>query len=389
MVNNTIYYIDQSIKNEFANRALKPEEELFFNDLAAAYQRGDCYLCGDLGSLEFLYQKLPGVSQKIYRIIKSHHLENGAAMNSVHCVFVLTYQEVPSLTSLPEILQNKNKCCFICIPEAIAENWRLSTKCCFLSENLDDINFYLFIARYYCHKMHIPHQRIGFHTENGGGNTTCDVFKKCVSQDKNLVLCISDSDKKYGKTRDYPAEPAIGDTLKRIQAKAKEIDALAEHLPYHLFPLHVHEVENLIPFQLLQSLSQKSLPDILPKLGYVLQLQSIKNGEPLLYYDYKKGFPYIKSAPQRAYWQEILMELGGELSSMPPQEKQEEGTYCPDALFFPPLHRNLLAHTLNIITSEADSLLKSLHIDDYLKNIWDDIGLQLLTWGYVNEPIRA
>lgn len=389
-MNDTIYFIDRSIEEEFSARTLKMEEEVFFQDLATAYRRGDCYLCGDLASLDVLCRCQTGIAQNIYQVIKNRHLENGAAMNAVQRVFVLTYREEPSLASLPEILQNESKCCFIHIPTAICENWRLSAECCLLTENLDDIEFYLFMAKYYCLKRQIPHQRIGFHRENGGGNTTCDVLGKCVVQDKVPVLCLVDSDRKHGASKAYPNGPAIGDTLNRVQKMAKWLAAHNVCPPYHMFPLHVHEIENLIPTQLLRKLCQESLPDMRPRLERVVELQNVRGGEPLLYYDYKEGFPYIKNAPQRSYWEEVLLELGGEPSSMPPQDKPERGTYCPDALFFPPLNGKLLDHTLKTIKSaEGDMILKTLRIDDYLKSIWDDVGTQMLTWGYVNDPIRA
>ena len=389
-MNDTIYFIDRSIEEELSARALKMEEEVFFQDLAIAYQRGDCYLCGDLSSLDVLCQNQAGITQNIYQVIKNRHLENGAAMNAVQRVFILTYQEDPSLSSLPEILQDESKCCFIHIPTAIREKWRLSTECYLLTENLDDVEFYLSMAKHYCLKRHIPHQRIGFHRENGGGNTTCDVFEKCIVQDKVPVLCLVDSDRKHGATKAYPNGPAIGDTLDRVQKTAKRLATHGVHPPYHTFPLDVHEIENLIPTQLLWKLCKESLSDMRPRLERVVGLQNVKGGEPLLYYDYKEGFPYIKNASQRSYWEEILLELGGELLSMPPQEKRERGTYCPDALFFPPLNNKLLDHTLKIInSSESDTILKTLQIDDYLKSIWEDVGMQMLTWGYVNEPIRA
>lgn len=369
---------------------MKMEEDLFFQNLAAAYQHGDCYLCGDLASLDVLCQNQTGITQNIYQVIKNRHLENGAAMSAVQCVFVLTYQENPSLVSLPEILQDEGKCYFIHIPTALHEKWRLSAACCLLTENLDDIEFYLFMAKYYCLKRHIPHQRIGFHRENGGGNTICDVFKKCIVLDKVPVLCLVDSDRKHGATKAYPNSPAIGNTLDRVQKTAERLAAHEVCPPHHLSPLHVHEIENLIPSQLLQRLCRTLLPDMLPRMDRVMQLQTVKGGEPLLYYDYKEGFPYIKNAPQRAYWEEVLLDLGGEPLSMPPQGKPERGTYSPDTLFFPPLNNKLLDYILEIInSSESDTILKTLRIDDYLKSIWEDVGTQMLTWGYVNEPIRA
>lgn len=379
-----------SIKKELSARALKLEEDLFFHDLAISYQRGDCYLCGDPASLDVLCRNQAGITRNIYQVIKSRHLENGAAMNAVQRVFVLTYQENPSLDSLPEILQNEDKCCFLYIPIALRNRWRLSSECCLLAENLDDIEFYFFMAKRYCLERHIPHQRIGFHRENGGGNTTCDVLEKCIVQDRVPVLCLVDSDRKHGMTKAYPNEPAIGDTLDRVQKTVQRLAGHSAFPPHHLFPLHVHEIENLIPSQLLWKLCQELIPDMRLRLERVVHLQDIKEGEPLLYYDYKEGFPYIKKMPQRAYWKEVLLELGGEPSPMPPQDKPERGTYFPDALFFPPLNNKLLDHTLKIInSSEYDTILKTLQIDDYLKSIWEDVGVQMLTWGYVNEPIRA
>lgn len=389
-MNDTIYFIDRSIEKEFETRALDPNEELFFCDLATAYQRGDCYVCGNPASLDILCQKQAGLPQKIYRFIKSRHLEDGAAMNAVQRVFVLTYQKDPNLSSLPEVLQNEGKCHFIHVPTAIKQSWRLFTGCCLLTENLSDIQLYLFIAKYYCLKRHIPYRRINFRRDGGGGSTTCDEFEKYMVYDKMPVLCLVDSDQKHGTTKAFPNKPAIGNTLSNVRKKADTLDAQGVLLPYLLFPLYVHEIENLVPIQLLQKLHQKSIPDMRLGLARVMQLQNIKNGEPVLYYDYKKGFPYIKSAPQRAYWEEILLELGGDSSSMPPRDKPKQDAGCLDNLFFPPLNKNLLDHVLKLIQSaEGDAILQSLQIDNYLKSIWEDIGSQMLTWGYVNEPIRS
>lgn len=391
-MNNTIFFIDRSIEKEFSTRAPEMEEDVFFQDLATAYQHGYCYLCGDLASLNFLCKHQTGATKNIYNIIRSCYSENGAAMNTVQRVFVLTYQQEVRLSTLPQILQDENKCRFIHIPTAIHEKWRLHTECCLLTENLDDIEFYLFMAKHYCLERNIPYQRICFHREHGGGNTICDVFEKCILQDKTPVLCLVDSDRKHGTTKTYPNEPAIGDTLHRVQKVAEKLDNNNTLPPFRLFPLHVHEVENLIPSYLLKELYQESLPDMRPGLERAAQLQNIKDGEPLLYYDYKEGFPYIKNAPQRAYWREILSELGGKPASMPPQDKPAPGTYKPNELFFPPLNKKLLDHALKKIRlaeQSGDVTLCTLQIDGYLQSIWNDVGIQMLTWGYANAPVRA
>ena len=389
-MNNTIYFIDQSIQYELLNRKLSMEEEMFFQKLAISYQQGKCYLCGAIHSIDALIKSQTGITGKIYCAVKNHYSESGVIMKAVQRVFVLTYQETPSRESLPVILRDEKKCCFIHIQTAIREDWNLSVKCALLTENLDDIEFYLFIAKYYCLKKQIPYQQISFHKENGGGNTTCNVLEKCVTQDKIPVLCIVDSDRKHGTTKGYPNEPIMGDTLKRVLKKEERLKSFNEYPPFYMLPLHVHEIENLIPIQLLQKLYEDSLHDMRPGLERVMELKDIKCGEPLLYYDYKKGFPCMKNAPQRSYWEEILLLLGRGVAFMPPSEEPESGAGISDALFFPPLSNKLLKHTLDVIRSdESDIFLRELQIDDYLKNIWDDIGKHMLTWGYVNEAVRA
>lgn len=390
-MNNTIYFIDQSIQEKLSTRKLSIEEETFFQDLATAYQRGKCYLCGTIESINALIQYQRGLTKQIYCVVRNHHSESGSIMRAVQQVFVLTYQENPSVESLPEILQDANKCRFIRIQTAISENWDLSTKCGLLTENLDDIEFYLFVAKYYCFKKRIPYQRISFHKENGGGTTTGNVLKKCVIQDKIPVLCLIDSDQKYGATKQYPDTPETGDTLGCVSAKVEELKPVTNiYPPFEMLPLPVHEIENLIPIQLLKKLCEGPLHHMRPGLERVIELKNVRCGEPLLYYDYKKGSPCGGNEPHKAYWEEIRLLLGGGASSVSSSEESLLRTGLSNSRLFPPLSTKLLKHTLSIILSdENDTLLLSLKIDEYLKDIWDDIGIHMLTWGYVNEAVRA
>lgn len=317
-------------------------------------------------------------------------MESGAAMCAVRQVFVLSYLEKPDPASLPALLQTEGKCRFIPIPTAVQEKWRLDGECCLLMENLEDGNFYHFIARHYCWNQNIPIRRIHFHSELGGGNTICDVLKKCVSKEKTPVLCLVDSDRKHGVTKSFPNPPATGGTLDRAQKVSDELSGMDGLPPHCLFALHVHEIENLIPLQLMEAL--KPTPAMHPGLAIASRLRQVRGGEPLLYYDFKKGFPYIKGKPGRAYWGEILQELGGDEASMPAGVKLKPGTYQPELLFFPPLSCNLLRNVLGHIQAAEQNhepIHETLRVDDYLKAIWDDVGIQMLTWGYASEPMRA
>lgn len=376
----TIFYIDISVGKELSSRSLNDDEELFFHDLASAHRRGYCYLCGDMNSLECFCNQKDTFISGVFNYILNHYSESGPAMKTVQSVCVLTYQDTPDFSSLPDLLKEDNKCLFIHIPDAIQYKWGLHTKCYLLTENLHDGEFYQYMAKHYCFSHGLYSQSVQFHMENGGGNTLCDVLEKCISKDKALVLCITDSDRKHGRTRKFPNDPAMGDTYLRAK---KVSDKLSDsvHPPHCLHPIHVCEVENLIPLSLLQQLEDERHLGMQAALGKLRDMLSVTDGSPLLYYDYKKGFPYMKEGPQRVYWKEILVALGGDEASMPPSNRPEKSD--SNTVFFPPLNSKILEFTLSKLQDGR------IQVDSYLEEIWEDIGSLVFTWGYANAEMRA
>lgn len=372
-----VFYIDKSIKDELSNREILESEMLFFSDMASAYQHGFCYLCGDITSLDYLSEHLGNPSNNIYNAVKSHYAENGIIIQAVSKVCILTFQKEYSMNILPDILQKENKSIFIPIQLAIAQNIKLNELCCLVGENLIDCKFYEMITKYYCYKNNMEKFNFKFHPESGGGNTTCEVFEKVVETDKFLSLCIVDSDRNYGSSKEYPGEPHNGDTLNRIQKKI-----LSKLPPHEIYPLHVHEIENLIPFQILQRIKQEQLPDMEKGLNFLKELKNINKEEAILYYDFKNGFPYMKEKPKRAYWKNILLELGRDSLKIPPETGKQDN----QNMTFPPLSKNkLLEKAIEILQKEDIQL----HIDDYLFPHWNEIGILILTWCCTSLPVRT
>lgn len=165
--------------------------------------------------------------------------------------------------------------------------------------------------------------------------------------------------------------------------------------PHEVYPLHVHEIENLIPFKILQQIMEEQLPDMEAGLKFLKELQEINDGEPVLYYDFKNGFPYMKEKAKQAYWKNILLKLGKDNLKMPPETKKEaeqEAKQDNQLVTFPSLSRNKLLEKANGILkiksiSEKENMQKS--IDGYLDTYWDEIGLLMLTWGCANLPVYA
>lgn len=380
-----VFYIDRSIHNTLLMRELSEDEEVFFANLANKHRVGNCYLCGDIDSLETLSHRLGNPSGNIYRQIINHYSESGTVINTVGTVIVLSFEESIHQDKLPSILQTEDKVNFV--PISAAQNWSQDHLCCLLGENLNDCDFYESIATYYCSKHGIKGLQIRFHHENGGGNTICHVLKKCVQNDKSTTLCIVDSDKKYGISKEYPQSPALGDTCLNAQEVSNALKHSNPFPPHMLYILDVHEVENLIPIAILQMLKQTELPDMRDGLDRLKSLIAVHDGEPILYYDFKDGFPYIKGLPQRAYWKQVLLELGYTEENMPPYDKKCDKLGNESNIVFPKLsNNNLLFRAITVLRAMN---ISSLSLESYLEPIWENLGQLMLTWGCASSQFSA
>ena len=351
------------------------DETYFFVDMASSCRNGQCYLCGDIKSLKILSEQLHPPASNIYNALLSKYAESKSIMNIISKVFVITMNINLSFEHLPDVLKSTDKHDFILIDDAI--DWKINEACCLLAENLEDCEFYNLIAQ----TQNSYGINIKFHYENGGGSTTSDVLYKCVAKEKVPTLCIIDSDQKYGATKSF--FPPKGDTLKRVIDIGKKLKPENSSPPHCIFPLNVHEIENLIPISILQKLKDK-YPNMESGLNLLIELTKIDNGTPILYYDMKTGFPFIKEDAQRAYWKEILIQLGGTIESdMPPNDKTAD-----KSLFFPPLCNSSLLKQVNIFIKE-NCLNKKFQVDDYLTSYWTEIKEVILTWGCASNPMYA
>lgn len=376
-----LFYIDRTVAEELGKRELSKQEQAFFADLASACRQGKCFLSGDVESLSLLAKHLESLSGNIYLYAKGKRAEHGALMQAVSTVFVLTFAEDPSLDSLPSVLKSDGKCSFLSISRSISNGWQLNNECCLLAENLTDSKFYKLLAEHYCASQNIRGVRLAFHRELGAGDTIRDVLHKCVAEEKMPTLCIVDSDQKHGRTREYPNEPGKGGTLRHVADMAQELEKDSSLPPFFLYSLPVHEVENLIPMQILTELAKKS-PEMTKGLEMLRKLGKIDGGEPLLYYDLKLGFPFMKTKPQRAYWLEKMLRLGGTEEDMPPETK--EAGKIQTYMFFPPVGNNrLLERSLELLTTQE------ICVDEPLAELWGHIGVMMLTWGCANMPQSA
>lgn len=379
-----VYYIDHTIHDALSARDLTEDEEVFFANLANQYHLGHCYLCGDVQSLAALSAKLGTPSHKIYRQVAACYAESGAVMNLVRIVVVLSFSGSIAQVKLPSVLQADGKVCFV--PVAQAEHWSQNHHCCLLGENLNDCKLYEYIAAYYCQHQRIKGLQVAFHHENGGGNTINRVLSKCVREDQVLTLCIVDSDQKYGWTKAY-GSPCKGETCRLVKEESDKLNQEVGFPPHHLHILPVREVENLIPTQILRAFPKRRYPELSTGIKQLETLATILEGKPVLYYDFKLGFPIISHEPQRVYWKQVLLALGRTEEEMPPCAKPMEDVDPTALRTFPPItNKDLLAEAIDQC-QQTD--VATLVLDAYLERQWEDLGSLLLTWGCVTPQWSA
>lgn len=369
-----VFYIDSSIKDQIAANHLDESLQIFFSELANAHRQGLCMLCGNLESIDSLYRELGCPASDIFRLIASSYVEHRAIMEAVASVFVLTFRTGEIGRHLPDFLQDK----YLAVPINEAIKWRLNEGCSLLAENLEDCKFYQLVGDNYRMVHRIKSLRINFHYENGGGNTICDVLKKCVYREKKPTLCIVDSDQKYGEITPSTHTPKRGETLLRVLHAKQDLDQkMSLTCLYQICPLWVHEVENLIPLPILHMLTE-TLPDMALGLEVLERLKSIQDGKPILYYDFKNGISNDSTLPKRVYWESIVDLLRAQTDLYLKYPDMGEAQILP---------RLSKTHLLERANQKIALPIEIL--DEYLKKPWEELGIKILTWGCVNQPCYA
>ena len=355
-----IIYIDRTIGTYGRKHQFSTDELAFFSHLAIAHRNGNCFLCGDILSIECIMNHIGGWEKSVYKWVRNHNTQVKSIIGLVESLIVLSYDNTPQV---PSFISSKSR--LIKIDDAISFNPNFP--CALIGENLDDCKFYKLLAARYLKEHNVKGISIAFHSAQGGGATTNKAFENSVLSNHIPTLCIVDTDVKYYKTKKYPQDPAIGDTAKKV------IDTLAgfpKTTPpiYDLLCLPVHEIENLIPSCIIINLS----PDSKEMRAFLKSLHAINGGQPILYYDFKEGFQKIKKDQAVEYWYAIAESIGN---------------------FNPPYTgTNTLVkaiETLEEMDNNGQQTIHTVTVDDYLAVLWNDIGKKVFSWGCASNKNLA
>lgn len=250
---------------------------------------------------------------------------------------------------------------------SVFEDTRSTQECNLISEDYNDCTFYRRVLDYYkkLRRVNIP---CCFNDECGSGNRTKENVRKCVYEKKQITVCVVDTDKKY-PTQAIPADSTYG-----VCSRA------GMNIPtYKFVELDVHEIENLIPFNVTDKMTwyaenrrNKRAFDGLrnnAKSEYVLRFFDIKKG--IINDELLRTDPNYRSFAMTCYYLHPDWEANGSFETY--YAGLEE-----NAEVYPHLILNLLKKYLDYVNENPGFEIELL---EYQRDEWDKIGSAMLNMG--------
>ncbi len=251
-----------------------------------------------------------------------------------------------------------------------------------LAESTDDIDFYKIIGNYYLNHHCIHHMSLSFEEMIGGGDTTNTRLEQILNEGRRLCLCIVDSDKKFSGA-------TYGITLQKVM----KILSKKGTENVEVYPLHTHEIENLIPVNMLHEIC-KDIPSAKTAISFLEFLLKIDASDcsPVFYFDYKKGLPknkfilkkeatadeqkkFRRLENYRIYWMQYIKAFHLTIDS------------SADHLILPGISEKILPYAIKYLKSNKQ-LEKEID-QSYIQNLWLHLGAAIVTWGCVGHRIAA
>lgn len=252
-----------------------------------------------------------------------------------------------------------------------------------LAENEEDIIFYKLVGKYFLKKADIGYLNINFEEQNGGGSTISKSLSRIISDEKRMCLCIVDSDKKY-------KEASPGNTMKNI------IDIIDEKVQVYfveIFPLEIHEIENLIPISIMEKVIDKNNWEKqgLEFIKYLTKIDATEKS-PRFYFDLKEGIlkssfilenekddeivkKYRKKKQYREYWEKYIEDFGVEINN------------DSENVLIKGICKKILEHTLKYFNALEE--IDMIDVEIPVEQKWMEIGEKIYCWGCVGERIAV
>ncbi|MFN8579064.1 MAG: hypothetical protein U0354_19725 [Candidatus Sericytochromatia bacterium] len=267
-----LFYIPNNIIDVSNNKIITA-----INNLAFSRKQGYHLILSDLKGLETV--KNNNLFDKTTRDVFKHLYNNYSLIGNLRKQMSF-YIELSDKSSVIELKENNHQKIIVLSIDLI-QDFDLLTKTKLLTENIQEIGFYIQICKYFKRKNPIfKNISLQYESLMGGGQNTCQVYELQQKNKKSICLCIVDSDKKYDNCH-------TGETLNSLLKIDDPVNLLCE-----IVSLNVCEVENLIPMSFLDEVTN----DCNWKKGFKFIENLIKEGkiDVLKYLDFKEGLTLKK-----------------------------------------------------------------------------------------------
>ena len=283
---------------------------------------------------------------------------------------------IPSfLTFYIEIVKEK-PCCRrvdgICIGQRIFNHYLnidTTNTTLLVGEDLNDTKFYGYILKWYI-AQESKNVGYAFHGVNGGGINTYKVVQNEL-RENHITICIVDTDKRFPN-----CSPKSDGTYGKCKENIKSTD-----LEYKFLPLHVHEVENLIPLNFIDlfSIWEGQIIDKNNKKAF--DYLRVDAADILPYFDYKNGIkndkyffdnPDYYAFAKKCYTMNVeMMANESDFDYYVRNNRTKE--------IYPRLLKgtNTILRTLDII--QKDNCPQPILLE-YQTKYWNEIGQSMLDW---------
>ncbi len=267
----------------------EPSHIEVFENLAEIRVRGFHFVVPDRVLLDSLIvnDKLSDRAKNIYRLLHSKYTSQSAILNSVTKIISVGKSDTPK--------NNENS---LEIPITYFSDNCFLGKNRLLLENSSDAHVYNLIVNFYREYKGFQEVNCKWDTSNGGGASTLAEYIRITSEKSNYTFCLIDSDK-YG-----PTAP-LGSTAQAF----KDSDYKTFFGEYLILP--VHEMENLLPFELINGFvhgDSRFSNNCKP----CNKIKVKKSSELPKYIDFKNGLNQYKLSKMdvdtRSFWEEELVK---------------------------------------------------------------------------------
>lgn len=244
-----------------------------------------------------------------------------------------------------------------------------------ITENLLDAEFYKYLCFYFQRKNILADCNVVYFSVDGGGSTIGEVYQYEINLQNHFCLAIVDGDKIY--PRDVIKPSSTAGKLKKIHTD--NCDKQPFYCSHYILE-DVSEIENLIPFKLLESyFIKKGFWDF--------------KKEFLPFYDLKYGLTYMKLFDENAtrYWKHFFDDKIFKFRDSAKSCYGNQKKYCETIRGCEPIKPGLGEKLLkNILgTKSNQDVLNRISEGDLCeeqKKVWEELGQLIFSWTCAVKP---